>query len=160
MPLSLLESIQYWSDIQSILTRTTEQDISFKYPLARKMLSAAVGLYRWYRQRNLAPKWLGLVPVHNALTAANLNSSMMMGGGGLSTGIGILEADEVDGFEVTDVGAEEGSDADLDVVPADPDTETEFPAGDDNLVDSDAEEGGGGGGGGGGGNHHNFMGAV
>lgn len=74
MPSSLLESIQYWADVQSILTRTSEQDITFKYPIAKKMLSATVQLYRWYRQRNSAAKWLGLVATHNGKNRMNCST--------------------------------------------------------------------------------------
>lgn len=64
LPVTLLESIQYWSDVQSLLTRATEQDMSFKYPMAKKMLSATVMLYRWYKHRTTASRWLGLVATH------------------------------------------------------------------------------------------------
>lgn len=65
MPPALLESIHYWADVQSLLTRVTEQEVIWKYPIAKKMLSATVALYRWYCQRNSAAKWLGLVATHN-----------------------------------------------------------------------------------------------
>jgi hypothetical protein len=132
MPLSLLESIQHWSDVQSLLTRTTEQDLTFKYPMARKMLSATFALYRWYRQRNSASKWLGVVPSQSSMTA----------GIGRSGKFGI-DGEDGDIFDNAEPGAEEVSGDELDVVPAEPDTETEFPAGgdpDDALADSDQDE--------------------
>mmetsp|Transcript_19516 Transcript_19516/g.21165 ORF Transcript_19516/g.21165 Transcript_19516/m.21165 type:complete len:662 (+) Transcript_19516:299-2284(+) len=146
MPPALLESIHYWADVQSLLTRVTEQEVIWKYPIAKKMLSATVALYRWYRQRNSAAKWLGLVATHNGPSLKLLN---------------MLEAEEADIFEATDPGAEEGSDNELDVLPVEPDTETEFaPPGDadDAMADSDHEDGMPMGGNG----HHNniFMGPV
>lgn len=75
--------------------------------------------------------------------------------------LNMLEAEEADIFEATDPGAEEGSDNELDVLPVEPDTETEFaPPGDadDAMADSDHEDGMPMGGNG----HHNniFMGPV
>ena len=71
----------------------------------------------------------------------------------------MFEAEEADIFEATDPGAEEGSDNELDVLPVEPDTETEFAAPgdpDDALADSDHEDGPMGGNG-----HNNiFMGPV
>jgi hypothetical protein len=139
MPLSLLETIQHWSDVQSLLTRTTEQDLTFKYPAARKMLSATFALYRWYRQRNSASKWLGITASQNSLIPANqhavYNSERIKIAG--------MESEEADLFDGADPGAEEVSDNELDVVPVEPDTETEFPGGgdpDDGLNDSDADD--------------------
>ena len=56
----LLESIRQWSDVQSLLSRTSEADVSFRHPLAKKMLSAALSLYKWHRMRNSGVRALGL----------------------------------------------------------------------------------------------------
>ena len=60
MPAELLVSLRTWSDTQSLLSRTTEADVSFKAPFARKMLDVAMQLARWYRQRSSSVKALGL----------------------------------------------------------------------------------------------------
>lgn len=55
----------------------------------------------------------------------------------------MFEGEEGDIFEATDPGAEECSDNELDALPIDPDTETEFAAGgdlDDVLADSDQDD--------------------
>jgi len=60
MPAGLVASLCTWADTQSILARTTEVDVSFKAPFARKFLQVAALLNKWYRQRSSSVKTLGL----------------------------------------------------------------------------------------------------
>lgn len=99
---ALLESIRQWSDVQSLLSRSTESDVSFRHPLAKKMLAAALALYKWHRQRHNSVKALGL----DATTASSASAG--------------CEDDVAERLE-----GEEGSDVEGLM---DQDTETELPA--------------------------------
>lgn len=102
MSASLLESIRQWSDVQNLISRTTELDVSFRHPLAKKMLAAALALYKWHRQRNNSVKALGLDTAVGSLATAGCEDDV---------------AERLEGEEGSDV---EGL--------MDQDTETELPA--------------------------------
>jgi len=55
---TLLDSLCQWSDVQNLLIRSSEQEVSFKAPLARKMLTVTAALFKWYRHRGNFPKAL------------------------------------------------------------------------------------------------------
>lgn len=46
MPEPLLQSLLTWSDVQSLLHRTGEADITFKAPIAKQMHAVVNALYR------------------------------------------------------------------------------------------------------------------
>lgn len=48
-PEVLVENLVRWSDVQSLVFRTTELDVSFKSPLAKRYLLLAITLYRMVR---------------------------------------------------------------------------------------------------------------
>ncbi len=160
MPASLVDSLCEWADVQSLLLRTTEADVSFKPAMARQMLVAAIALYRWFRAHQSAVKRLSLIlpaagntSVDDLLTAERLNAAQS--GGRLTSGMGTEEADLM---EETDAGGEASdNDDDGDAAAgaggphyqADPDTENDEAANgggggagplDDLLDDSDAED--------------------
>ena len=60
MPPTLLTSLCTWADTQSLLSRTSEADVAFKAPFARKMLVVASEVAKWHRQRCSSIKALGL----------------------------------------------------------------------------------------------------
>jgi hypothetical protein len=101
-----------YSDIQSLLSRTGEMDITIRHPMAKQMLEAAQRLFKWYRRRGFISKALSLSPTGSGEISPR-GSSLSLG----------MFMDEGDGL-ATDAGGEE-SDFDLGV---DPDTETEMPA--------------------------------
>ena len=47
MPEPLLQSLITWADIQSLLQRSSELEVTFKAQLARQMHAAAISLYRF-----------------------------------------------------------------------------------------------------------------
>jgi hypothetical protein len=126
----LIEAIQTWADVQSLLNRTTDVEVSFKTSLVRRMHVDALALFRWYRYRSSAQKVLYAT---QGIFANNANSSMMTLGlseaGGLSNQAHSLmcvdENDDGDNMDATDAGGEEISDAELDDGMMD-DTETEL----------------------------------
>jgi hypothetical protein len=61
MPQSILDQMCTWSDVQSLVSRVSDQEIKFKTPVAKKMLSLAVSLFRWYRSRCTGSKALELI---------------------------------------------------------------------------------------------------
>lgn len=46
MPEPLLQSLLTWSDVQSLLHRSGEADVSFKAPIAKQMHAVVNALYR------------------------------------------------------------------------------------------------------------------
>ena len=44
---SLIESLCEWSDVQSLSMRCKENDITFRYPMAKKLHSVAIALFKW-----------------------------------------------------------------------------------------------------------------
>lgn len=161
MPETVLDSICVYADTQGMLLRNTEAEVTFKPHYARNMLSAAVELYRWYRNRSNAMKLLQLQPYSAAAAAAHLShhQSSTMRSSSAHVRVRRVSAngeeslDEGD-MEVTDIAGEEDDlegqeDGEEEVS----DFEGEFvAAGEDQDDDSDNEmqvDGGGGGGGGG-----------
>ena len=127
MPTSLLESINNWADIQSLLMRTNDTEITFKWPLARRMLTTTVAFYRWYRMRGNAQKWLGLNPPESAISvvthAALMNRTSVTSNMRLA---GIMDGDEGELMEATDAGGEEASDIEHDIAIAENEADNEF----------------------------------
>jgi hypothetical protein len=66
----LLDLMRHWSDVQSLVYRTGEADVTFRSPIARKMLNAASALYKWHRYRCSSTKALGLVQSHSSASAS------------------------------------------------------------------------------------------
>ena len=60
MPVSVLEIIDYIADIQAILSRTLDSDITFKPQLAKKLLSHVTTLYKWYSKDNYVDEVFGI----------------------------------------------------------------------------------------------------
>lgn len=136
MPEPLLESLCNYADTQSILKRCTEADISFKPQFARQMLTTAVSLYRWHRARTNVLKAIGNQSSHPLAAGGTLSAlagllklRLTSGESGSDTAPNITSNVSADGtmgqddledyddydddgelMEVTDVGAEEGSD--------------------------------------------------
>jgi hypothetical protein len=137
MSAPLIESLRLWSDVQSLLSRASELEVAFKAPLARKMLLAAYGLFRWHKQRCSGVRVLGLAGL------GWLGLGAAAGAGGLGPGGACSEiVDEPDGLDGAELGYE-GSDGEGAVL--DQDTETEMPGeGDqDDLQDPDSDAEGG-----------------
>jgi ankyrin repeat protein len=61
---AFLEKLCAWSDIQSLVSRvsSSENQIEYKFPLARQMLQSSIYVFRWFRMRNSATSSLGLIP--------------------------------------------------------------------------------------------------
>jgi len=107
MPEPLLQSLVTWADIQSLLQRSSEVEVTFKTQMARQMHTAAIALYRWHRHRSAASKALRLV----APSAVNSSSGYMP--------LHVLRAehdesgpygDEAEMMEATDAGGEDEDD--------------------------------------------------
>lgn len=120
---ALLEIIREWSDVQSMLNRTLEGDVSYRHPFAKRMHVAARSLYEWYSHRHNSVKALGLETAHSGTSGSARRGDIY----------GRFEGEEFSDIEGV----------------MDQDTETELPAeGDaddaqDDEDDSDVEEGGG-----------------
>lgn len=153
MPVHLLQSLIEWADVQVLLSRSVgvggngSGEVSFKHTMARRMLGVAVDLFKWHKQRISSVKWLSLLPPHVlAIEQRQLQFELhqqTIRDGVSSMQITTEEEENEDLVAGTDAGGEEGSDADLDL-PAEPETETDFPAGaegDDLLEDSDNDNG-------------------
>ncbi len=113
MPPSLLEIINHWSDVQSMLQRSNESEISFKWPFARRMLTATVSMYRWYRQRSSAQKTLNICsPMNEVLSSTTVSRFSGMSG---AKRAGLVDPDDLELLEVTDAGGEEASDIEHDI---------------------------------------------
>lgn len=115
MPTALLQTLCTWSDVQALLIRCSDNDLTFKVQLAKQMLSVAILLYRWHRSRTNGFKALGLTFSHEYLNAnfaavqVQHNSDLKM-----TDSSGRL-VDENDLMEATDAGGEEYSDNDNDM---------------------------------------------
>ena len=94
--------MKQWSDVQSLLARVTESEVTFRHPLAKKMLAAALAMYKWHRMR------------HNGVKALGLDTAT---GSSACQGCGDDAAERLEGEDGSDV---EGL--------MDQDTETELPA--------------------------------
>lgn len=142
MPPSVLDTIYQWSDVQSILQRANESEITFKWPLARRMLTATVSMYRWYRQRCSAQKTLNMsASVSTETAAATSHRSQGMNG---AKRAGLVD-DELEMLEVTDAGGEEASDIEHDIAIAEQENHNDLgPGGNEQgMGDSDDESVGG-----------------
>ena len=64
MPASVIETIYQWSDVQSLLLRAGNSEVAFQYAFARKMFTATIALYRWFRHHCCARKVLGFDNSH------------------------------------------------------------------------------------------------
>jgi len=149
IPEPLLQSLTQWSDTQSLVLRASEAEVTFRAPLARQMLEAAVALHRWYRHRVSTARALGL---RSSSASASSSSSSAAGGAAAAAAALLLDAADEDGMEATDAGAEEESqsdasglgDEDDDDEVMDQDTETEMMhhvAGGPGEDDSDGDDG-------------------
>lgn len=109
----LIDLLCSWSDIQSLISRTTEMEVSFKSKLARSMLSAANQLYKWHCMRNFTTKRLDYMMMYNRnqssispfSKALNLIDSKLLSSEN-------TDGNDIDYMEATDIGNEEGSDSD------------------------------------------------
>lgn len=142
MPTSLLESLNNWADIQNMLMRTNDTEVTFKWPLARRMLTATVAFYRWYRMRANAQKWLGLSNPENGTATITQAALLNRAAGSHTTNMrlaGIMDGDEAELMEATDAGGEEASDIEHDIAIAENEADNEFiPAENDPpVIDSD-----------------------
>lgn len=99
---SLLESMKEFSHAQGLLSHTSELDVTFKHPFAKRMLAAAISLFKWYRMRHNGTKALGLDATSSSSSSLGCEDDV---------------AERLDG--------EEGSDVENLM---DQDTETELPA--------------------------------
>lgn len=141
MPKSLLDSLCMWSDVQSLLLRSTDQEITFKHLLARKMLVVAVALFKWFKVRCSFPKTAKLAPrpfslPSDGMPSASADESEGLGGGGdagggvgVGVGAGALQREPM---EVGDV-----SDGEDEMLDQDTETEQQEGGGGDNNDDSD-----------------------
>lgn len=122
---SLVDTLVQWADVQSLSTRASDMEISFKSKLAGNMLNAAISLLKWYRHKTTSIKALEYYSVSTndqAMTENVLPSK---------------EEDENEFLEATDIGGEDGSDADN----IDHETENDMVVdnGDDEFVDSEGD---------------------
>lgn len=146
MPIALLHSLCKWADVQSLISRYQEEDIEvvFKSSMAREMFDVSIALYRWFKYRLSAVKYLGLVtPSDNAMINSNYSSTMA--GLRLVNGSTAQEFDDVDMMEATDAGGEDDNSENEDIeglVVVDLDTENELIDNQNfNLEDSDNDDG-------------------
>lgn len=144
----LLKTVREWADVQSLLRRTTEADVILKASLVRKMLTAALSLYRWYRHLSSSQRALSGVygltfsPASvTALIRAASEFTKSFAIPGVSDGSKKFHGrEEGDNVDATDAGGEEdvsdGDDQEGDEPEGvvDPDTETEM------LVEGEADE--------------------
>jgi len=137
MPAGLLDSLCEFADVQGLLLRNSQDtEVSFKSQYARKMLGAAVELYRWFRHRNNALKVLQLTSVSNHSSYVHVRrlgdhsqKPRRFGSGGNNSGV-----DSCNQMEGTDIAGEEASDYEADFVILDQDTESEM------VVEEDGAE--------------------
>ncbi len=118
---SLVNSLCKWSDLQSLICRTGEADITFKAPLAKEVLTQAKLLHRWHLHRTSPLKYYadlyGLLGVGAVSRGVHSNEISLYSNGEMIT-------------EATDVGGED----DCSLMDHDQDTETE------NLAENDMEQ--------------------
>ena len=128
---TLLSMIVTYSDIQSLLSRTNESEVTIRHPMARQMYEATHRLFKWHKRRGFASKALSSSSFTTGVSAAAAASRR-----GNNIAGGVFLDDEGDGL-ATDAGGEE---SDLEGG-LDPDTETEMMAGGDNdLEDAQDDE--------------------
>lgn len=111
MPKFLVEMLCTWSDLQSLVQRTSDSDIQFKQNLARKFLDAALALFRWYRTKNNF--------------AVESTAVLLSNSGGLIENIAMMDGDDMG--ELDDIYGLGG----------DVDTETELLLNEDGADDDD-----------------------
>lgn len=121
MPPALISSLCLWADTQSLISRTSEAEVAFKAPFARKLLQLATQLIKWHRHRCQSVKALAL-PVEADMDADDENDGQGItetGGEDNSDGGDNVMDEDTDG----DVAAEEdidelgGDDSDLEQDP-------------------------------------------
>eukprot|EP01036_Dinobryon_divergens_P026735 gene26735-35415_t len=106
MPEPLLQSLLTWSDVQSLLHRSGEADISFKAPIAKQMHAMVNALYRWFRHRCSASKTLHL---HAPSAGYGSNMAVPMHGEHFQDDSGLF-IEEAEMMEATDAGGEDEDD--------------------------------------------------
>jgi hypothetical protein len=57
---SLIDSIVRNSDVQSLAARTSESEVIFKSPMAKKFLACAIALFKWQVTRSCSGRAMGL----------------------------------------------------------------------------------------------------
>lgn len=111
----------------------SESEVTFKYPLAKQMLTAALSLFRWFRVRSSGLKLFHMLPSGPALKSG-------LGYGPLERLMNQCDLTEVSAVEMADVAGEEASDYDIDLLNAiEHDTETEMVVDDGENDESDSE---------------------
>eukprot|EP01038_Epipyxis_sp_PR26KG_P014990 gene14990-20164_t len=142
MPPGLLTSLCTWADVQSLIARCSESELSFKSQMARSLHATAIALYRWYRNRSSAVKALNLHAA-SSVSLAIASSIQFSGTGKIHYGNGLQDdVDEPDMMEATDAGVE-GSDNENDGIAMDQDTENELGVNDgdpDDLLDDSDDD--------------------
>jgi hypothetical protein len=128
MPEDLVKSLQGAADIQSLRGRTTDIDVTFRTPLVKQVLSAAVELFKWQRYRSTSQK-IALHAMSTSLSTLSRNNLFSMLATSSGPGSGVLDA-----LEGTDVA---GSDFEA----FDQDTENEIHGPDDSQADYDSDTG-------------------
>jgi hypothetical protein len=86
MPPAVFEAVCMHADTQGMLSRFNDQEISFKPQFARKMLDGAIELYRWYRHRSSAHKYLSVQ--HYSAAAPVVRSAGVGSGAAAGAAIG------------------------------------------------------------------------
>lgn len=123
MPSTLVKTLQSLADIQSLRARTSEMEVTFRAPIVKKVLAAAIDLFKWYRYRSCSQRIAFHAMSSTTRSRADLTDAHY---GGLG-GYGML--DSMDGADVT--GTDVAGSDELEIL--DQDTENEVANGfDDN----------------------------
>jgi hypothetical protein len=110
---TVLETIANWSSVQSLLHNSADTDISFKWPFARRMLTATMTMYRWFRNHNSALKTLGLE--NGEMLWSTSSQLSLFPNKKAGRRLGMLPTDDLELLEATDVGGEETSDLEAEI---------------------------------------------
>ena len=137
MPPSLVESAIQWSDVQSLVSRTGEKDVTFRFSLAKKFLTLANSLYKWYRHRHNAAKALEFPPI--LLAGGTYNNILTLANSYLNGSSCLDITDDFDGIETADLGTGGEEESDIEGV-MDQDTETEELPLDGDMDDPDPHD--------------------
>lgn len=112
---SLLEAVSGWSDVQSLLQRTTDGDIVMKPLFVKKMHATAVALLKWSRYCSSSQKVLKLaLSSGGGATSLTGDVSLLSARNMGLTASFVDGGDGEDNMDATDAGGEDGSDGEGD----------------------------------------------
>lgn len=158
MNVTLLKDITLWADLQSLSSRVTEAEVSFKPKIAKNYLEIVSSLHKWYRNQVIPTKALQHLreskqireiysPAGEYIGFERYTVNGEFNHSHLKREVGMVDND-ADIIETTDIGVEDdiSDDGDIDDIAMDQETENEMAVDGDNdnddqddYVDSDGD---------------------